>query len=496
MKDKVNHEAVRDLPVSNADLRVVPPLNVCDEETAKQNIKPETQMPLGKRPIMTIERAIDKEIPDIDSYSRQPLTSGNGGDKAVIDALLKQNQELVQTISRMMSTMAQGKASKIMPPGKFHLNEGQTLIQFLGAFERYCENKYPSSQDGMLPLLVSYLEEPILSVYKSIIRTTYDYTTIKSKLLEWYKTYLNKEQDDELNKFLEAQMETNETIPLFAIRLEGLAQEAFPENDVKKMRILRKKFLEALPHSVQSQVRTSLKFMETTLGIKISWEKVVEAAEDVSVAGGGFVIAGSANTQPEIIDLTRNVPFNVVDMMQRPLAICEKADVGQRSQETPYREEDVLPQRSNSDENRYSTRGNRSYRGNVQRHQNTGAIPKNNNTPQRNSRSFSQTNKLSPLRNNNRTSDGNLGTTICNFCKKSGHLMRNCRSRPFCKFCGNRGHTYDNCYLAQNRCLHCHETGHLVQNCTSRYDDDLQCPRCDGDDHLGKDCPTINRPGN
>ena len=99
-------------------------------------------------------------------------------------------------------------------------------------------------------------------------------------------------------------------------------------------------------------------------------------------------------------------------------------------------------------------------------------------------------------RNNNRN---NALNATCNYCKKTGHDVRDCRSRPYCKFCGKRGHLYDNCYQRQNKCIHCEETGHIVNNCPNRRqkqqdrDDSLQCTECGGP-HLGKDCPQYKNP--
>lgn len=379
-----------------------------------------------------------------------------------IQAILAQNGEMMKLMSSMIETLSINKTQKVIPPGKYRTDSGETLVQFLERFEEYCKKMYPGSTEGRLPLLGSHLEGPVLHVYRTIASSAYCYEDVKVKLLQWYKDELAREQKSELEKFMEATLQEQESAAVYALRLENLAQKAFPGgSDVRGMKIVRKRFLDSLPHQVKTQVEATLDTVESTLGIQVPWERLVTMVDNHLLSANR-----KEKLQPEIIDLTESSPINIVAPTQSKNCCCHS--------QTTYRlsTTDMPPQSQVPRE-----------RGTEQ-----GAIPKQ---PYRNSqrqREWTPTNKFT----DNRSRKTSPNQNHCQFCKKQGHTMSQCKARPFCQYCGKRGHTFETCYVAQNKCLHCQQEGHIVQNCPKRNNNRLNCPLCEGE-HLGQNCDKARR---
>lgn len=385
-------------------------------------------------------------------------------DSKMLQTILTQNNEMIKSMSALIQTLSITKTTKVIPPGKYQQNGGETLYQFLERFEYYCSKSFPGSSEGMLPLLGSYLEGPVLKVYQTVVKGTYDYGEAKSKLLQWYREEVVKDKKREVEKFMEAKMEKNETASVYALRLEGLARRAFPGVDVQTMPLVRKRFLDSLSHQIKQQVESTLTTVETTFGMQVSWDRLV-AIVDANIQGS--VQKDNNEKSPEVIDLTSSTPINRVTTAGSGNCCCGNS--------VYYHS--VAPGEAGP----IGPRGNN---GHDIRNSNKGAIPKTQ--PQKFPRREWTPSFYS--KKNEKPEEGQM--IICGFCKKRGHSMEKCRARPFCQFCGKRGHVFDDCFIAKNQCLFCKQKGHLVQNCPTKNNFSLSCPLCKGE-HLGKDCTAM-----
>src|SRR5678815_3703633 len=82
----------------------------------------------------------------------------------------------------------------------------------------------------MVALLGSHLQGSALEAYNIVAATASEYGLVKSRLLQWFREELDKKANTETSGFTKAVMQEGEDIPLFALRLLGLAQRAFPNN--------------------------------------------------------------------------------------------------------------------------------------------------------------------------------------------------------------------------------------------------------------------------
>src|SRR5678815_1476764 len=133
----------------------------------------------------------------------------------------------------------------------------------------------------MVALLGSHLQGSALEAYNIVAATASEYGLVKSRLLQWFREELDKKANTETSGFTKAVMQEGEDIPLFALRLLGMAQRAFPNNDVKKLPMVREKFLESLPEAVTTRLEDVLMGLEIQRGSLIPWEQLVVMADKV-----------------------------------------------------------------------------------------------------------------------------------------------------------------------------------------------------------------------
>ena len=407
--------------------------------------------------------------PPIGNLQNPPLTTGlhaSNNDSYALNALLQQNADLIKSMSNLMQSLSFERKPRVIPPGKFKLGAGETLIQFLMRFENYCDAMYPGSTEGRVSLLGTFLEGLALEVYKIITCTSLEYEEVKRLLLQWYREELEKEIRCDAQNFTDATIKPGETIPLFALRLAGLASRAFPENDVTKMPIVRQKFLKSLPQEVKSKVDNTLMAIETSLGVQIPWERLVAIVESSFLKD---VPNDESSTKARIEDLTKSVPVSALTGEVTPRICCCQQSAG-RVEGCSAKVRTSIPTISEQQSPQPFQRERPSQ-------QVSTPYPNRERPGKASTWCRGQTNR--PFQTNQRQS--------CAHCKKPGHLMSQCWARPLCRYCGKRGHQYDDCYLGQNRCLHCKEVGHLVGSCPIKNNDQIKCPMCEGD-HLGKDC--------
>jgi len=108
------------------------------------------------------------------SLQNPPLTTGlhaSNNDSYALNALLQQNADLIKSMSTLVQSLSLERKPRVIPPGKFKLGAGETLIQFLMRFENYCDAMYPGSTEGRVSLLGTFLEGLALEVYKIITCT-------------------------------------------------------------------------------------------------------------------------------------------------------------------------------------------------------------------------------------------------------------------------------------------------------------------------------------
>jgi len=214
-------------------------------------------------------------------------------------------------MTKLIEMLSINRKPKPLPLGKFRSDSGETLVQFLDRYENYCQEMYPESKEGLLPLLGTYLEGETLEVYKTIVRNTWDYEDAREQLLTWFREEKARENKHETKNFTEARIHKNEPITVYALRLEGLARRAFPGCDVIEMPILRQRFLDSVPNQIKMEVERTVSTIETTMGIKVPWDRLVAIVDESYIRMGVNRKEIEQVVPSPIIDLTEEAPFHV-----------------------------------------------------------------------------------------------------------------------------------------------------------------------------------------
>lgn len=466
---------------------------------------------------------------------------------AILQTLVSQFQQMMTTLASLVDSLNRHRPYRVAPIGKFHVERGEPLPRFLDKFEEYASLMYPdSTPEGWLPLLESHLEGEAKQAYNALIRNATSYTHLKNGLLDWFREKVQKQSKEHTTKFYDAKIQTNETIPIYALRLLGLADRAFPGNDPKKLKTVQEKLLTCLPPEQQKVVRSQITVCEVAQGGKpLAWDglihlmdqyypRVATSTTDHATASrrsSGVTVTPQYPTppsppiqtevvdltQPEVVDLAVYQPEPVSSMYyfnqngpqtsniytQPPQPLYPSyAQMAQMSATPPLvPQQPVTPPPAPQipttppPAQRNQQRPQQQLR---QRNNPRSRSQQRSQTPPQSPRSpHSQYNQNNP---NNRTPASPRQNVQCNYCKSEGHDVRECPQRPYCLYCGKRGHVSEECYASINKCIRCQQLGHVVADCPERAARQqarstvLCCPKCRGG-HLGINCPQ-SRSGN
>ena len=228
--------------------------------------------------------------------------------------IILQNNQLIGMLSQLVV-----RANRpVTPPlGKFRVERGESLDQFLRSFEEHCEAVYPGGGAERLRLLESHLEGDLLQVYYHTIKVNRDYQQVKVRLLKWYSDITEQTPLSAESAYQEAVMDPAESVGVYAMRLVDLARQANPGVEVQNLRSLRNKFLAGLREDLRQEAVRAVMITEKSEGAQLDWGRLVAIVEAYTapltapqppvsssgVAAGGAAAAGdSFYKTPKYVD--------------------------------------------------------------------------------------------------------------------------------------------------------------------------------------------------
>ena len=333
------------------------------------------------------------------------------------------------TVNSLADALGQfGFQREVLSPGKFDSATGYSLGRFLKSYERYFDAKFFGSDQGKAQHLAQFLSGTVKRAYDAMRGGNIKYPKLKEKLLSWYSSEKIDSRQAKLGKFMACQMMRDDSFTIYCIRLEQLAELAFPDNPQDRDRQLCRRFRQTVPPHFIAQ----LDFAQTTLSIvgdcRMDWVQIKKIAET----------------------LDKRVHEQKVDEQyfseDADLAICLNRYGGME------------------DPHDYQTRGGRY-------------------SPPMPSRVFSKKRDVS-FADGRQRSGGSPGrdNTIpsrragksCYWCGRAGHIEKDCwRKTGKCLACGDPDHTVSGCPRRRD-----------TPNSDAVA---MRCSRCGGP-HLGKDC--------
>ena len=293
--------------------------------------------------------------------------------------------------------------NRTMPkPEKYDLASGQPLKEFLSTFEEYCLNNYRGSKSLWTSELERFLEGSIHEAYL-VLRVPGDsYSSIKKKLVKWCKDSQDVIRKDTLRKFEKAQFKPQESLRLYAARLERAFRLAYPSRNVEKSKTLRHKFMLTVPKTFRKHLATAQSIRKMN-GQELTWSNVLSLASEQDAQRG----LSDTVEEPEEIEVLSCAPPRRSVSLGRTGAPSDTRDAPRPFQFSPTAQD-------------FQPSGNR----------NTGAARRSASAH--------------PAGRQWRGSF--FETRTCNYCKLVGHVKANCRRlNQLCLACGSADHRIATC---------------------------------------------------
>ena len=166
-------------------------------------------------------------------------------------------------------------------PEEFAIETGMSFLGFIGRFERYCGTKYSKgSKSDWTAELGRFLKGEIKDAYNAYGGAERPYTTMRRKLEKFYDSLRDQMESRKHVTFVEAVMNEGESIRVFALRLEQLFLNAYPNQDPETSPDLRRKFLTSIPPEIARGLERDLLLIKT-VGRKaeVQWSELVALLE-------------------------------------------------------------------------------------------------------------------------------------------------------------------------------------------------------------------------
>jgi hypothetical protein len=337
----------------------------------------------------------------------------------------------------------------VVNPGVFDGEEGNSLKTFLTEYEDYFTIKYDGTELQKSKQLEQFLGGRAKQAFDAMGGSKLKYYKLKPKLLTWYKSEKSSLRAHSEAEFEKAKMHQGDTFQIYALRLERLAREAFPDSKREQERQLCKKMWKSAPRSFYKALADG----ERSMGLvgerkKLNWKSILRLAE----------------TEDRHQRYGRKETREVHEVEDPNLSIW-------------YSQPD--PARFSPQDNQFS-RPLSSWRPSA-----TERMPPRH--------IYYNSNYRSPVKQDART---NLPPTQ----DVRGHpvpdVFAKTRNVSTCNWCGRRGHLESSCWIKNGACLICGSNNHDKEQCDTfgdgRGNFNPTCSRCSGT-HLGKNCPTARQ---
>ena len=311
---------------------------------------------------------------------------------------------------------------EVVEPGVFDGRDGSSMKEFLREYEAYFNDKYDGNERQQAKKLGDFLRGPCRSAYEAMDGSKLKYSLLKYRLLEWFKGERQSQRSRSEAEFEKAKMMPNDTYGIFALRLERLAEKAFPKSVKEQERQLCRKFRREVPAPF-GRILTDGERNLSLLGRKpkLTWSAILQMASSED-------------------RIARDQPVIPVEDVAADVWVSRPAS------------REILHQSANR--------------------------PPSGRPRRDNSAAYPVKEVLSKHRSPPRFGRPTRATLLnCNWCGKRGHSELGCWIKlGLCTICGARDHARDSCPKYEPRqsftpvCPRC-GGGHLGKDCSQKLND-------------------------
>lgn len=165
-------------------------------------------------------------------------------------------------------------------PRIFDGKDGYSLKDFLLDYESFFDRKYAGSERQKSQLLGQYLGGSALRAYNAMDGSRLLYAVLKPELLDWYKGEKSSLRIRSESEFRKARMSSDDTLKIYALKLERLASQAFSDSVADCERQLCRKFRKTVP----DRFKQALSDGERSLALhdgrsKLGWAEMMRLAQ-------------------------------------------------------------------------------------------------------------------------------------------------------------------------------------------------------------------------
>ena len=341
---------------------------------------------------------------------------------------------------------------EVIPPSPFDVEDSITMTKFLKSYDRYFESRFIGTDKEKSAYLSKFLKGTAKNVYLSINGASMRFSRLQTTLEKWYEGQKSDSFDELQRRFSHCQMQEGDTVTIYCLRLESLAQRAFRESSRECERQLIRRFELTAPEKLVRQINDARGLLSVIGQDKLTWDKIKAFAEEFD---------------------------------RRRHSITEKVQFKPRTEDislftTQVDTKNTLPERyKERDYSSYKRGGFSNQRFAVNRSNNGRGF---HHQPQE-QRGYSHPRGRHPA--------GSRGIR-----RPAGNAMRRPQTgRPHCSWSGRTGHEIDQCWERQGACMACGDRSHSASDCDQarggQQKTDLTCPMCSGN-HLGKYCDRLD----
>ena len=323
----------------------------------------------------------------------------------------------------------------VVTPPIFEMDGKTSLKDFLVIYEQYFMRKYNGSEHDQTQQLSQFLQGELLEVFNVRGGRKMKYKDMKDYLLGYYKklkiggkTFWRKELGTAMPGY-------EEGLDIYGMRLIEIAGNAYPNDKKESARRLRSHYLSSIPSSVASKILDTERALKAANNKTkyMTFDRIIEMAKEIqkSTKKTKTVMFSNKNSaSPLLYHDSRD------DHSVPPASSREQQEWGQNFRHQGRRELDSdYPPRQQRQHWLHPDKGRDEQLYDHQQQQHHRPRQLSDGGRQFRSRSLSRS----------RPEGNSQRGVACNYCKKTGHIAKNCwRASKSCLICG-KDHYLERC---------------------------------------------------